>query len=378
MRLLQVTNMISHHQLPLAKCLAHIVGPVDFKFAVTHLFSPERRNLGWSSEATESWILKPSENQKDRDEFFRLWCEADVVFCGDRLFGMMEKRLKLGKLTFYMSERWFKPPYGAWRLLSPAYVRMVMRFRRLASSEFFHYLPIGVHASTDIERIADIPGRKWLWGYFTALSEQHSYGGLPEEEFRVLWVGRMLSWKRVDTLIRAFAILREVFPKSVLTLVGHGPECNRLKSLASQLGIDENICFIPPKPVTQILTLMRQHHVYVLPSNAGEGWGAVVNEAMGEGCAVIASDSSGAACSIIKHNYNGLLFSCGDYQELSSLLRLLASDHNLREKLARSGRKHICKFWSPHVASERLLDVSRAILSKSALPIFQDGPMKMM
>ena len=48
-----------------------------------------------------------------------------------------------------------------------------------------------------------------LWGYFVAPSVQQSNNRTIEQSniLKVLWVGRMLHWKRVDTIIRA---VREV------------------------------------------------------------------------------------------------------------------------------------------------------------------------
>ena len=301
-----------------------------------------------------------------------------MVICGERLFDLMRQRLERRKLTFYMSERWFKPPIGVWRLLSPNYARMALRFRRLAASAHLHYLPMGGYAVADMQRIAPFAERIWRWGYFTAMPERRPDRNRNSGEFRVLWAGRMLGWKRVDTLIRAFAALLRVRPDAILTLVGDGPERDKLLALAGRLASTGSVRFMPPCPVEDVVELMRQHHAYVLASNAYEGWGAVVNEAMSVGCAVVASNAAGSARSIIRHEKNGLLFSPGDWRGLSSLLGMLACNRLLRENLARAGQEEIYNVWSPQVASERLLDVTSALLSGSVAPIFQEGPMEIL
>lgn len=121
----------------------------------------------------------------------------------------------------------------------------------------------------------------------------------------------MLGCKRVDTLIKAFSGPLSERPNSILTLIGEGPMHARLVCLAKNLINDESYRFLPPKPVAEILQIIRQDHTFVLPSNAVEGWGPVVNEAMGEGCTVIASEASGAAKSMICHRVNGYLFTPG-------------------------------------------------------------------
>ena len=122
-----------------------------------------------------------------------------------------------------------------------------------------------------------------------------------------------------------------------MTLIGEGPMHARLVCLAKNLINDESYRFLPPKPVAEILQIIRQDHTFVLPSNAVEGWGPVVNEAMGEGCTVIASEASGAAKSMICHRVNGYLFTPGDSDKLTELLCTLSSDDLLRTRLATAG-----------------------------------------
>ena len=98
-------------------------------------------------------------------------------------------------------------------------------------------------------------------------------------------------------------------------------------------------------PIAGVRALMRNHHVFVLPSNGTEGWGAVVNEAMQEGCVVIGSEAAGSSKSILRNRENGLLFSPGDWRTLSEHLHLLGSDTILRATLARSGTAINSELW---------------------------------
>lgn len=115
--------------------------------------------------------------------------------------------------------------------------------------------------------------------------------------------------------------------------------------------------------------------VYVLPSDGGEGWGGVVNEAMSEGCAVIATHECGSGETLINHGVNGLLFQAGDVEELTQCLRLVQDDPALRVKLARQGTETITKKWSPDTAAQRLLAVCDALLSDRAIACFAEGPL---
>jgi len=335
----------------------------------------EREQLGWNAEETEPWLLRAGENEADRAQFARWWDEADVVICGERRLGGFSGRLRAGKLTFYMSERWWKPPLGMARLLHPRFAWMAARFCRLARSPHFHYLPIGGYAASDMKRIASFPGRTWNWGYFTVVPDPLPPCRDRSGPLRILWAGRMLAWKRVDTLIRAFALLVQQAPDARLTLIGVGPCRDKLQKVVAELGIGGNVAFHPAMPMGEVRQKMRDSDVYVLPSNGYEGWAAVLNEALSEGCAVLASEAAGGTKAMLRHGENGLLFQPGDHRQLGDLLVRLNGDEPLRRSLAGAGQQTIVTSWSPAVAAERFLAVSAALLAKQPGPDYSTGPM---
>jgi glycosyltransferase involved in cell wall biosynthesis len=356
--------------------LAASLGEGNFRFAAVEPPIAERVKLGWDMQDSEPWILRAGENEADRSEFEQWWDEADVVLSGERRVARFADRLRGGKLSFYMSERWWKPPFGMARLLHPRFARMACRFRQLAQSSSFHSLPMGGYAAADMRRLASFPGRMWDWGYFTAVPEPLPPGIERDGPLRILWAGRMLSWKRVATLVRAFAGLLRQAPQARLTLIGDGPCREQLKRLTEKLGITSNVDFHSSMPVLQVRQQMRQAHVYVLPSSAYEGWGVVLNEAMSEGCAVVASEGAGSAKTMLRHGENGLLFKSGDHQQLAGWLIQLNADEPLRRRLAGAGQRTISEAWSPSLAAERFLAVSDALLSKRQVPDYREGPMR--
>jgi hypothetical protein len=374
-KVLQVTSIVSPHQIPLARQIAETVGVDNFRFVATEPQTVERTILGWNADETESWILRAGEHDFHRSQFEQWWDEADVVICGDRRFSRMQDRLDNKKLTFYMSERWWKPPIGMMRQLHPRFALMMARFMKIAKSPHFHYLPISLYAAADMKQIATFHGRMWQWGYFTELPNLLPSIDRQDNRLRVLWAGRMLPWKRVDTLIRAFSQLQQEERLATLTLVGVGPERIKLEQLAKKCLAIGSYRFLPQVPVQQVVELMNQHHIYVLPSNGFEGWGAVINEAMLAGCAVIASKEGGAAKSIIEHGKNGLLFKAGDWRSLAAGLVLLSRNETMRGQLAEEGQRTITECCSPAIVAERFLGVSASLLAGRPVPTFVKGPM---
>lgn len=371
MKVLQVTNIVSHHQLPFAKEVCKIVGKENFLFAAMSEVSEERLNNGWKSQFSESWIIHPNLDSESMRRFNDFWSEADIVLCGERLITKIQSRLDDKKICIYMSERWWKPPVGMLRLCSPAYLKMFFSFLRLTKSEYFHYFPIGPFADSDMRLVTSMNNRVWRWGYFTEKPKI-----LPERSYdviNILWIGRMLSWKRVDLLIEALGRLKNDGIEFRLTLVGDGKERGKLQKLAVNLLGNDYFQLLDFIPSTQVPQLMSQNDIYVLPSSGFEGWGAVINEAMWMGCAVVASNKTGAGASMINHGVNGYLFKSGSVSSLYEHLKKLISDRAHLKEVGDNAKLSIERSWSPSVAAERFVYLSNSLLDKKIAAPAYDG-----
>ena len=379
MRVLQIAESINPLQMPVAHELAQRLGQDQFRYCQFERSDcqsvRERVRMGWTCKASEPWILRPHESGADFAQMRQWWQDADVILCDNRTPRMLRSRLARNKFLFYQSERWWKPPIGRCRLLSPPYLAMAVTFRWLARSPWFHYLAIGRYAAEDMQRWVPLPGRSWLWGYFTAAPAIWPTPLPRGAEWRILNAGRMLAWKDVGTLIRAFAKVQQCRPEARLSIIGEGPTQAELRRLVGSLKLSGVAKLLPFQPQAEVWRHMRESHVYVLPSTGYEGWGAVLNEAMAQGCAIISSHATGAARTMLQHGENGMLFAPGDWQRLSELLVQLMDHDQLRLRLARAGQDTVAQLWSPGVAAERLLAVWDALLSRRAPPVCGRGPM---
>lgn len=375
MKILQVENIVSPHQIPLAKSIVGSIGTDSFRYAATERPVGYRIAMGWNCDDSEPWILRMAMDESHRAEYLRWWHEADIVFCGIREIDLMERRLKAGKICIYFSERWWKPPIGILRMLSPKFLRMAMRFRRLSQSPDYYYLPIGHYASRDMKRLADVQGKSWLWGYFTELPPVRPPIRARVDSFEVMYAGRMLGWKRIDVLIRAFRIVVDRAPRARLTIIGDGIAKNSIIALVRALGLGDAVGFLPSIPMTQVWGRMNASHVFVLPSDEFEGWGAVANEAFTQGCVLVSSAATGAGVTIIRNRENGLLFRPGDHCHLAYQICRLAGDEEFRLNLARTAQRDIYDLWSPATAADRLIGFCRSVAAKGIFHPPQTGPM---
>jgi glycosyltransferase involved in cell wall biosynthesis len=90
---------------------------------------------------------------------------------------------------------------------------------------------------------------------------------------KLLYAGRLLYWKGVHIAIEAMAKLVETMPDAQLTIVGNGPEEERLKSEIAQRKLSANITFVSWMPQEQFLRLYDTHDLFVFPSlHDSTGW----------------------------------------------------------------------------------------------------------
>ena len=320
MYLVMYTNSVSAHQLPLARALVRHVGADNFRYVYT---GDKLQGGGQEIDAADSWITQDVS-----------YCEDCVILLvgGLRPIELLERRSAKGLKTFYQSERWFKPipvrlriPYlpfvlfsflisGWLRMFIPSYRKMAKRFLCLMNNDSnFITLPIGLWARRDFLQLGVREKKMINWMYFVAPSEEKIKKKKTKNEIRILWVGRMLWWKRVDTIIKA---VKSLEPNNVsLTLVGDGEEKERLMKMSAKA---TNIFFMNSMSITEIRQVMREHDVYVLSSNAMEGWGAALNEAIEEGMVVYGTYEAGASASMLTDDS---LFHAGDWRRLAWLLQ---------------------------------------------------------
>jgi glycosyltransferase involved in cell wall biosynthesis len=159
--------------------------------------------------------------------------------------------------------------------------------------------------------------------------------GLPPGAPIVLYVGRLVRDKGVDTLLRAWKRLGR--NDAILCVVGDGPRATAVGDagpgvvLAGRLDRD------------RLPVAYASAHTVVVPSIATrrflEPWGLVCNEAMMQGTPVIASAAVGAVPGgLVAHGASGVVVRPGDDRELAAAIAQILDDERLHERLGRVGR----------------------------------------
>jgi glycosyltransferase involved in cell wall biosynthesis len=184
----------------------------------------------------------------------------------------------------------------------------------------------------------------------------------PHEGLAIACVGRLVARKGLDNLLQALALNRGV--PWHLTIVGDGPERERLERLASELRLAARIRWMGGLPADQLGRLWVDTDVLVLPSRALPDWqepnGHVLVEAMAHEVAVLGS-ASGVIPEIIGDA--GVVVPAGDAPGLAAQLMRLADD-SVRKPLAAAGRARAMKLFSDDAVAERTLEFWKQLVAQ--------------
>lgn len=196
------------------------------------------------------------------------------------------------------------------------------------------------------------------------------YSGIPDEYvgsivkrsdwkkdglFRVIYVGRLVGYKRLDALIQALAeYLKDVNYR--LELIGEGDEKEALMLQAQVLGISERVVFHGRVPRDEVQNKLRQADCFVMISE-NEVFGLAYLEAMAAGCITVASIGGGVD-GIIESGKNGYLSEQGDSEKLGVLLNRI-NTLSLEDvaKIRENAEETVRAFTDSKVAERYLQDI---------------------
>jgi glycosyltransferase involved in cell wall biosynthesis len=176
--------------------------------------------------------------------------------------------------------------------------------------------------------------------------------GTGDDEFRILFVGRLHSQKNVAGLIESAVALAALDgPPVVLEIVGDGPERHALEQLAKRARADLSIRWHGWLGKEDVLACYRRAHVFVNPSSS-EGMPNTVLEAMACAIPVVASDIGGHQ-KLVVDGETGLLFDLDTPHQLTTVLQRLRLDPPLGAALGARGRHAVIEGFSwPRVAEQ--------------------------
>jgi phosphatidylinositol alpha-1,6-mannosyltransferase len=179
-----------------------------------------------------------------------------------------------------------------------------------------------------------------------ALRARYGLGGRPT----VVCVSRLVPRKGQDMLIRALPRIRDRVPGAALVVVGGGPDLDRLRGIAADIGAGEDVTFTGGVPGEELPAHYALGDVFAMPCRtrgAGldvEGLGIVFLEASATGIPVVAGNSGGAPETVLEGQTGHVVDGRNVDQIVDTISSLLAHPERAAT-LGRRGRDWVSTQW---------------------------------
>lgn len=181
--------------------------------------------------------------------------------------------------------------------------------------------------------------------------------GIEESAVCFLFCGKFIEKKRPTDVVEAFeAAQRRLDTPAHLLMVGDGDLYEKAKR---QVVKEASVTFTGFLNQTEIGKAYAAADVMVLPSNYGETWGLVVNEAMIFECPAIVSDRVGCGPDLVQDGETGYTFPFGNVEALTAtMVRMAASPDQIR-KMGAQARKRVLSDYSIQRAADGIVRAAK-------------------
>jgi glycosyltransferase involved in cell wall biosynthesis len=184
--------------------------------------------------------------------------------------------------------------------------------------------------------------------------------GLPTDKALCLFMGRFVTRKRPDFLLKAWQTMGDVYERAGLVVVGSG--MNQHDSIESNIhalaASTRNVHF---RDVSDSPEEYYQACDFLLLPSDREGQPNVMMEMMACGNPVIGSDIPGLK-EIISNGVNGLLFPKDDLTSFVRAIRTLIDNHSYRTSLGAEARRLIVSTKDVRMVTNQYLELYQSYL----------------
>jgi len=179
---------------------------------------------------------------------------------------------------------------------------------------------------------------------------------------QAIFIGRLVFYKNLEILIKAFAQVVKKIPDAKLVIVGDGPSKQSLIDEALSAGLDKNVDFKGTVSDDEKIKLLYESRVLLNPSLV-EGFGLVILEAFSCSKPVIVSDTRPLS-DLVSDTNDGFVLSASDSNQWANKLVELISNPALCEKMGKAGQKKVVTQYSLEKIIDSVIDLYDTVRRK--------------
>jgi glycosyltransferase involved in cell wall biosynthesis len=180
---------------------------------------------------------------------------------------------------------------------------------------------------------------------------------------RLLYVGRFASQKNLDLLVDVCGRLAARGTPFELTMVGTGPEAERVRGSIERVGLSRWISLVGPVSRDRIGKVFAEADVVVLTSHY-EGYPRVFMEAAAAALPIVATAVSGADEGVLD-GVTGYIVPVGDAEAFTERLVQILSDPLLRGRMGEAARRHVRTRLDPAESARLQVSIWRELVTSN-------------
>ena len=182
------------------------------------------------------------------------------------------------------------------------------------------------------------------------------------DEGSVVFIGRLMEYKGVRWLVKAFKHVVDELPGAKLHIVGDGPIYKDIKGLVNKLNLEKNVAMHGALPRTEAMRVLAKSMVLTHPSLA-ESFGIVIAEAYAMGKPVIAHKST-YSYELVAETGAGLTINALNEREYAEAITQLLTDKNLYRRLSQRALE-VSERFSVEAMVKGYLEVYREAINEA-------------
>ena len=215
-----------------------------------------------------------------------------------------------------------------------------------------------VHPGCDVDKFRPIE---------VSIEDRRAILGPHAEKKVILTVGRLVTRKGHDLVIRALPRVLKAHPETCYLIAGSGPAKQAIARLADEMGLGGKVLFFENLNDSDLVKIYNLCDVFVMPSRADlkscdvEGFGIVFIEANACGKPVIAGRSGGMADAVVD-GVTGFLVDPDDPDALAESLSRMIRDSSFARRIGQQGRDRAVREFTWSLIATRVDEIMKNIV----------------
>ena len=170
-----------------------------------------------------------------------------------------------------------------------------------------------------------------------------------------LYLGRLVFYKNIEIILRAFKIVLKKSPNSFLIIAGDGPHKESLKKIVSELNIQKNVEFKGFVSTTEKINLLAESNALLFPSIC-EGFGLVILEAFSQNRPVLVSNIAPMS-DIVSHGETGFVLNPNDEDEWAEHIMKLIDNNQKSDIMGKNGNLILKTKYNQNIMFDKLIEM---------------------